>query len=139
MRWAGQMQLFFEGLVFQVVLEDGFDAPVGAGVKVQRAFAGGFQPFQSRALAQIDDAQAGAITHLWMRLAAEDFLDHLGSIGTGFSGPVNQATGGPLQVFLMGLGPVFFQRGGPSRLMAQRVGRHPVALMKERIRQRNWQ
>jgi hypothetical protein len=54
------MELFFEGLVFQVVLEDGFDAPVGAGVKVQRAFAGGFQTFQSRALAQIDDAQAGA-------------------------------------------------------------------------------
>jgi hypothetical protein len=118
---TGQMKLLFQGLVFQVALEDRFDALIGAGAKVQRPFAGGFQALQTRTLAEIDDAQAGAITHFWMRLATEDGFDHLGTVGAGFGGPADQAAGGPLQVSLMGLGPVFFQRGGTSGLMAERV------------------
>ena len=108
------MELLLQGLVFQVVLQDGFDAPIGAGAKVQRPFAGGFQALQTRPLAQMDDAHAGAITHFRMRLAVEDLFDRLGAVGPGFGGPVDQAAGGPLQVFLMRLGPVFVQRGGPS-------------------------
>src|SRR6266404_2925220 len=129
-RRARQMKGLFQGLVFQVVLENGFDAAIRAGAKVQSASAGGFQALQTRSFAQADDAHAGAITHFRMRLSAEDLFDHFGTVGTGFGGPVDEAAWAPLQVFLMGLGPVFFQGGSTSRLRAEGVGCNSFALMK---------
>ena len=90
------------GLAVQAVFQDGFDALIGAGAKAQRACAGGFQPLRSRAFAQTNDAQAGAKTHFGMRLVGGGFARPLGRIGAGFARPVDQPTGRPFQVTLVG-------------------------------------
>src|SRR5665811_970163 len=58
--WAGQGRLLFQGLGFQVVLENGFEAGIGTGAEVQGAPARGFQTVVADGFAQTDDSQSGA-------------------------------------------------------------------------------
>ena len=71
--------------------------------------AGGQRPFgrrlpcarRSSLLRQADQAQAGPVAHLRMRLFGQDALDHLGGVRPHFPCPVHHARGRPLQMRLM--------------------------------------
>src|SRR6266849_8690653 len=75
-RWTLEGQLLLQRLAFQVVLQDGFDADIGAGAEMPGAPAGGFQTRGPLGFAQTNDAQAGTKTLFGMRGAGHDVFDH---------------------------------------------------------------
>jgi hypothetical protein len=81
--------------------------------------------------AQPDDAQARAEPLFGMGPMLKDFLHYLGAVRSNGVGPFHHATGSPLEVFLMGLGTVFFQGGESTRLVTSEVGRDAFARFKE--------
>jgi hypothetical protein len=98
---------------------------------VQGAPASGFQTLVAHGFAQADDSQGGAKGLFGMRPLSHDFLHNLGAIGPDGPDPLQDATGSPLQVLLMGLGPVLLQRREAARQVAAQVGRHAFAVLKE--------
>lgn len=128
---TGQRQFRFPRLVFQMVGEDGFDADVGAGAEMQGAFAGGLQSFGAGGLAQPQEAQAGAETLFGMGATGGDVFHDPRTMRAGLLGPLHDPAGGPLQIALMRLGPMFLDRGEPSALMAAGVRGHALAALKQ--------
>ena len=63
------------GHLVEPLLEDLFDRGVMARADLQRARGRGFQPFGAKPLAQAEDADAGAVALLGMRLIGDDPLD----------------------------------------------------------------
>ena len=92
---------------------------------------GRFQASLSDSFAQAHDAQHGAKSHFGMGPALQDPLDQLGATRTDFTGPVDHAAGGPLQIFLVGLGPVFLQGGELTGLKTAHMRRHPFAVVEQ--------
>lgn len=92
---------------------------------------GRFHPWSSDGFGQTNDAQARAEAHLGMRPIVEDFLHDLGAFRPHVLGPINHAAGSPLQVFLMGFGPMLFQGGGQPWLIAARVGGDSFATQEQ--------
>ena len=66
----------------EMVVEDRADRAVGPRADLERAAAGGVDPFPAKALDQADDAQTGAEPLLGMRPVGEDFLDKQRSVGS---------------------------------------------------------
>ena len=115
---AGQGQFLFQRSGFQVVLENGFDARIGAGVKVQGAPAGGFQALMAHGFAQADDAQGGAKALFGVGPVGHDFLDHLGALRADGFGPLQDAAGasiaGNFDGTWAGVPPAVVERPGSS-------------------------
>ena len=104
MGWTLQGQFLLPGLVLQVVLEDRFDAAIGAGAEMPGAPAGRFQARSPFGFAQTNDAQARAKTLFGMGTADHDVLDQARTVRANLCRPVDNPAGRPLQVFLMGRG-----------------------------------
>ena len=114
-----------------MIFQDGFDADVGAGAEVQRPFTSGLQSFGAGGFAQPHDAEAGAEALFGMGPAGEDLFDDLGTKGAGLLGPLHQPPGRPLQIALMGLGPMFLHGGKLTALVTADVCGHAFAALKQ--------
>src|ERR1700722_9308851 len=95
---AGPVRLQREGgLSIQTAFENRFQALVGAGLQLECALAGRFEPRMGVSFAEAHDAKTSPVAHLGMRPAFQNRAHHLGS---GFAyrgfGPVNQPRRGPL-------------------------------------------
>ena len=66
-----------------------------------------------------------------VRPVSHDFLHDLDAIRADGFDPFQDAAGGPLQISLMGFGPMFLQRGGAARPIATEVGHHAFAVRKQ--------
>ena len=83
------------------------------------------------ALAQPQNAQAGPIAHLRMRLALENLGKQLRGGRPDRFAPVEQARGWPGQVLLMALRTMGVHGGGLIRLVASEVGSDALAAVKD--------
>ncbi len=112
-------------------MENGLEAVIGTGAKVQGTPAGGFQAVVAHGFAQADDPQGGAKTLFRMGPVGHDFLDDFGAIRADGFDPFQDAAGSPFQMLLMGLGPVFLQGREAAWPWAAQVGRHAFAVLKQ--------
>src|SRR5437588_7288785 len=88
---AIERQFRLISLAVQAFFQDGLDALIRTGAKAQRPSTGGFQSLRAHSLAQTNDAQAGAKTHLGVWPVLEDLLHELGALGTGLARPVDES------------------------------------------------
>ena len=91
---------------------------------MQGAPSGCFHPVIAQGFAQLDDAQGGAVALFGMGPVRQDLRHNPGAVGPDGFDPFQDAAGRPLQILLMGLGPVFLQRGEAAWQRAAQVGRH---------------
>src|SRR5215470_4236368 len=99
------------GLLVEPLLQNRLQAAIGIGLGGECALTGSLEPSWSIGLAQAQDPEACAIALFGMWFVFQDGANHLrGRYAYAFS-PMNQAGGAPLQVGLMGLGPVFVYGG----------------------------
>ena len=124
----GQFRL--QGLLVEPVLEDRIDTAIGAGSKVQRPAAGGFQAVLAGGLAQTNDPQTRPIALLGMGFALQDLAHQLGTGRAGLLRPLHDAPGRPFQVFLVGLGAMLVERREQSRLGAAGVRGDALAVVE---------
>ena len=131
MERTGQGQFLFQGLLIELVVQDGLDALVGAGPKMEGASAGGFQSHILDGFAEPDDSQAGTEALFGVGPILEDFLDDEGADRPDGGGPVHHAAGGPLQVSLVRLGSMFIQGREAAWLVTAPMSGHAFALVEE--------
>src|SRR5262252_7178777 len=84
-------------------LQDRLDAAVAEGAHRQRPLAGGLHALGAVAVAEPDDAQAGAIALLGMRSRLQDALGQLGCRRSCLLGPADDPAWGPLLVATVGV------------------------------------
>ncbi len=95
-----------KGLLVESFFQDGFYVFVGVGLNEERSGTGGLQTLGGVEFAQAHDAQAGAEPLFRVRTMFEEGGDEFLGLGSGLSGPVDDAGRSPLEVFLMGFGHV---------------------------------
>ena len=78
-------------LVFEMVLQDRFDAGQRVGAVVQGTSRGRFQARDRVLVAEPDQAQTAAVAHLRMRLGGQDLTEQFGGMRTRGIGPVRAA------------------------------------------------
>src|ERR1700722_16145178 len=111
-------------LLFEMMPKDGFHAGKRVGAEVQGARRSRFQPLDGMLAAQPPQTEAGTISHFRMRLAVQNPAEQLGSVWTGGLSPTQQTRRGPLQILLMGLGPVLGKGGRVMGGKAAHVAGH---------------
>ena len=119
---------FRQRLFVKVGFQDRFDALVAVGFQKQGAAAGGLHPLGRVPFSQPHDAQAGAETLLRMFAALHDAGSQISGVGSVFTRPVHDPGGGPFQIFLMGLGHMFRQRGVFIFFVTARMGGNAAVL-----------
>jgi hypothetical protein len=112
----------FQGLAVERAFQNRFDTAVRTSVGDDGPLRRGFQTWVRIALAQPQNAQAGAVAHLGVGLACENGGEPLRGERSHGLGPGDEARGRPSQMLLMALGAMGGNRRRLRRLMAARVG-----------------
>jgi DDE superfamily endonuclease len=91
----------FAALAFKVVLQDGFDRGIGAGIYLQCPLARGFQPLGSMGFGQFHDPQAGPEALFRMPPVAQDHLHQYGAVLPDLGGLALDPFGRPVRISAM--------------------------------------
>ena len=89
------------------MLEQVAHAAPGEGAQVYGPLGSGFQPCIAIAASQREQAEAGAVAHLRVRLVGQLVIDQLARVGADPLAPVEQALRRPLTMRLVRCGHVF--------------------------------
>src|SRR5690606_33269127 len=113
--------MFGEGDLIETALEDRPDGAVGERVDPQCPVARGLEAARAVAVAESEDAEAGAVALLGVGLALEHTLDEFASAGPRLAGPRDDPGRRPLEMPLMRLRSV------------RRLGREPALACTARV------
>ena len=122
---------WIERLLIAAMPQDGIETLVADCASRERSFGSGFHTCGRIALAQADDAEAGAVAHLGMWEGLQDFLYNLGSAGTYRAGPGDHARRWPVQVRSVGGRTMLGAGHCRVGLAGEHVGGDPLPLVED--------
>src|SRR5258708_26976360 len=120
-----------KGLAVEPRLQDRFQASVAEGAHRERPLAGSLDAISAVAVAEAEDAEAGAEALFGMRPRFQDALGQLGGRGSRLLGPADDPARGPLLVPAVGVGHVGGVGGMASALVAANVAGDPAAAAED--------
>ena len=129
----GQFRFFLgqcQGKLIQALLQDRGDALVAGRVDGQRPGTGLLQPVTAVTSTQVQQPQAGPVAMFGMGAILELSLHHVERGGADVRGPVQEPSGRPVLMGLVGFGHVLGQ-GDEAALAVAGMQRHPLALVHD--------
>jgi len=121
----------FEGLRVESAVEDGLHGSVRGAPDAKRPSTCGLESFRAVAFAEAEDAEAGSVAVLGVGSAVHDVLDECRSAGPGLLGPTDEARGAPLEMGLVGLGPVAGISAEPALTEAAYMGGDAATVVED--------
>ncbi len=116
--------------MIQALLEQVAHAAPGEGAQVYGTFGSGFQACIAIAPGQREQAEAGAVAHLRVRLVGQLVIDQLARVGADPRAPVEQALWRPFAMRLVRRGHVLALGTVSAASPQQQVAGHPPVAMQ---------
>lgn len=129
-RQCGDRCRCWQRLLIEMLFEDGHHALARRRTDRERAPAGGLEALLTIAARQMQQSQTRAIAHLRVGLVGELPVHDVAGGRTDRERPVQEPSGRPVEVFLVGLRHVFGNRGVRAFAVTTRMACHPFSLVQ---------